>query len=138
MLERIDHVGYAVDDLEQAVRHHERLYGGRVTHRETIDSDGVTEALVAVGGSYIQLLTPTRADSPVARFLDRHGPGLHHVGYGVADVAAALERLKAAGVRPLDESPRPGSRGTTVAFVHPRDALGVLVELVEDPSGPRR
>ncbi|MBW3602835.1 MAG: methylmalonyl-CoA epimerase [Actinobacteria bacterium] len=138
MLERIDHVGYAVADLEEAVRHHERLYGGRVVHREAIDSDGVAEALVAVGGSYIQLLAPTRPDSPVARFLDRHGPGVHHVGYGVADVAGALERLRAAGVRPLDERPRPGSRGRMVAFVHPRDALGVLVELVEDRPGPPR
>ncbi|CAN5167123.1 methylmalonyl-CoA epimerase [soil metagenome] len=133
LLQRIDHVGYAVADLEEAVRHHERLYGGRVVHRETIDTDGVAEALVAVGGSYIQLLAPTRPDSPVARFLERRGPGIHHVGYGVADVAATLERLKAQGVRLVDERPRPGSRGTTVAFVHPRDALGVLVELVEDP-----
>lgn len=138
-LQRIDHVGYAVEDLGEAVRYHERLYGAEVTHRERMERDGVDEALLAVGESYIQLLAPTRADSPVSRFLERHGPGVHHVGYGVADVAATLADLKTMGVRVVDDHPRPGSRGCTVAFLHPKGAMGVLVELVEDPtlaSGP--
>lgn len=137
-LQRIDHVGYAVTDLDAAVRYHERLYGAEVTHRERLERDGVDEALLAVGESYLQLLAPTRPDSPVGRFLARHGPGVHHVGYGVADVAATLADLQELGVRVVDDHPRPGSRGCTVAFLHPAGALGVLVELVEDPSlGPR-
>ena len=133
-LQRIDHVGYAVEDLDEAVAYHERLYGATVTHREQLDGDGVFEALLAVGQSYIQLLAPTRDDSPVARFLARNGPGVHHVGYGVADVTATLDDLKSLGVRVVDDHPRPGSRGCTVAFLHPKGALGVLVELVEDPA----
>ena len=137
LLQRIDHVGYAVADLEEAVRYHQRLYGAQVAHRETIERDGVREALLAVGGGFIQLLEPTRPDSPVARFLERHGPGVHHVGYGVADVAATLVDLKELGVRVVDDHPRRGSRGCTVAFLHPNGAMGVLVELVEDPRpGP--
>ncbi len=137
LLQRIDHVGYAVADLEEAVRYHQRLYGAEVAHRETMERDGVREALLAVGGGFIQLLEPTRPDSPVARFLERHGPGVHHVGYGVADVAATLVDLKELGVRVVDDHPRRGSRGCTVAFLHPKGAMGVLVELVEDPRpGP--
>jgi methylmalonyl-CoA/ethylmalonyl-CoA epimerase len=133
-LQRIDHVGYAVEDLEAAIRFHERLYGAEVAHRETIETDGVAEALLAVGPSYIQLLTPTRADSPVARFLERNGEGVHHIGYGVADVEATFNDLKELGVRLVEDHPRPGSRGCTVAFLHPRHSMGVLVELVEDPA----
>ncbi len=133
-LQRIDHVGYAVTDLEEAVRHHQRLFGATVSHREELQRDGVREALLAVGDSYLQLLEPTRDDSPVARFLARNGPGVHHVGYGVADVAASLDDLRSLGVRLVDEVPRHGSRGCMVAFLHPKNAMGVLVELVEDPS----
>jgi methylmalonyl-CoA/ethylmalonyl-CoA epimerase len=133
-LQRIDHVGYAVEDLEEAISYHERLYGAEVAHRETLERDGVDEALLAVGQSFIQLLAPTRADSPVGRFLERNGPGVHHVGYGVEDVAATLEDLKELGIRVVDDHPRPGSRGCTVAFLHPKAAFGVLVELVEDPT----
>jgi len=137
-LQRIDHVGYAVADLGEAIAYHERLYGAQVTHRERLERDGVDEALLAVGQSFIQLLAPTRDDSPVGRFLARNGPGVHHVGYGVADVAATLADLQDLGVRVVDDHPRPGSRGCTVAFLHPKSAMGVLVELVEDPlmSGP--
>lgn len=133
-LRRIDHVGYAVGDLAAAIAYHERLYGAQVTHRETLERDGVDEALLAVGDSFIQLLAPTRPDSPVGRFLERNGEGVHHVGYGVADVAATLDHLKALGVRLVDDHPRPGSRGCTVAFLHPKGAMGVLVELVQDPT----
>ncbi len=136
-LQRIDHVGYAVEDLDEAVAYHQRLYDLDVVHRETVERDGVREALLAVGDSFIQLLEPLHEDSPVGRFLRRNGgPGVHHVGYGVADVAATLRELKAAGARVVDDHPRPGSRGCTVAFLHPRGALGVLVELVEDPALP--
>lgn len=133
-LQRIDHVGYAVENLEEAVAYHERLYGALVAHRERIDSDGVDEALLKIGESYIQLLAPTSPDSPVARFLERNGPGVHHIGYGVADIQATFDDLKDLGVRIVEDHPRPGSRGCTVAFVHPKAAMGVLVELVEDPT----
>ncbi|MGH9029489.1 MAG: VOC family protein, partial [Acidimicrobiales bacterium] len=92
----------------------------------------VEEALIAVADSYIQLVSPARAGSPVAKFLEQRGEGLHHVGYRVSDCAAALEAVKAAGARPIDEAPRPGSRGTTVAFVHPKGSFGTLIELVEE------
>jgi methylmalonyl-CoA epimerase len=101
-----------------------------------VERDGVEEALLAVAESYVQLLTPTRDDSPVARFLATRGEGVHHVGYRVADCAAALEAVKAAGGRVIDEAPRPGSRGTTVAFVHPKGAFGTLIELVQEGAGP--
>ena len=132
-LQRIDHVGYAVEDLEAAMRYHERLYGAEVAHRESLERDGVHEALLAIGDGFIQLLAPSRPDSPVAKFLERNGEGVHHIGYGVADVTATLEDLKDLGVRVVDDHPRPGSRGCTVAFLHPKGAMGVLVELVEDP-----
>jgi methylmalonyl-CoA/ethylmalonyl-CoA epimerase len=135
ILQRIDHVGYAVEDLEEAVRYHERLYGAEVAHRERMESDGVNEALLAIGDSYIQLLEATRDDSPVAKFLERNGgPGVHHIGYGVADIEATFNELKGMGVRLVEDHPRPGSRGCTVAFLHPKHAMGVLVELVEDPT----
>ena len=135
LLQRIDHVGYAVEDLEEAIRYHERLYGAEVAHRETMERDGVREALIAVGDSFLQLLEPLRDDSPVAKFLQRNGgPGVHHVGYGVANVEATLTDLKGQGVHVVDEVPRHGSRGCMVAFLHPKGALGVLVELVEDPA----
>ena len=137
-LQRIDHVGYAVESLEEAIAYHEQMYGTEVVHTETMEADGVREALLAVGDSFIQLLEPTRPDSPVARFMKRNGgPGIHHVGYGVEDVDAVLEDLKSKGARVVDDHPRPGSRGCTVAFLHPKGAMGVLVELVEEsPESP--
>lgn len=132
MMTEIDHVAIAVRDLDTAVAWYESVLGARVAHRERIDHDGVEEALLEVAESFIQLLSPTTASSPVARFLQRRGQGIHHVGYRVADCAAALERLRAAGVQLIDEKPRPGSRGTTVAFVHPRGAFGALIELVQE------
>jgi methylmalonyl-CoA epimerase len=97
-----------------------------------VDSDGVEEALLEVSGSYVQLLTPTREDSPVAKFLERNGEGLHHVGYRVDDCAAALKEATDGGARAIDSAPRPGSRGTTVAFLHPKGSLGTLIELVQE------
>jgi len=132
LLTEIDHVAIAVRDLDAAVAYYLGTFGAAVVHRERIDSDGVEEALIQVADSYIQLLTPTRDESPVAKYLAQRGEGLHHVGYRVADCAAALESVKAHGGRVIDEVPRPGSRGTTVAFVHPKAAFGTLIELVEE------
>ena len=132
LLTEIDHVAVAVTDLDAAVDYHRRAFGATVAHRETMDGDGVEEALLAVADSYIQLISPTRPDSPVARFIERRGEGLHHVGYRVADCAMALEAMVAAGATPIDRAPRPGSRGTTIAFVHPKGSFGTLIELVEE------
>ena len=132
MFTEIDHVAIAVNDLEAAVKYYEDVFGATVDHREVVESDGVEEALLKVADSYVQLLTPTRPDSPVAKFLERRGEGLHHVGYRVDDCAAALEAVKAQGGRVIDEQPRPGSRGTTVAFIHPKTAFGTLIELVQE------
>ena len=134
MLTEIDHVAIAVRDLEAAVEYYRATFGVEPVHRERIESDGVEEALIKVADSYIQLLTPTRPDSPVAKFLDSRGEGMHHVGYRVASCAEALDRVKREGHRVIDQAPRPGSRGTTVAFVHPKGAFGVLTELVELPE----
>jgi methylmalonyl-CoA/ethylmalonyl-CoA epimerase len=130
-LTELDHVAIAVRDLDAAVRWYEEAFGARVAHREVVDHDGVEEALLAVADSYVQLLTPTRPDSPVARFLDSRGEGLHHVGYRVGDCAEALAAAVAAGARAIDDKPRPGSRGTTVAFLHPKTGFGTLIELVQ-------
>lgn len=132
LLTDVDHVAIAVRDLDEAVRWYAHVFGAELAHRERIDSDGVEEALLKVGASYVQLVMPFREDSPVARFLAQRGEGLHHVGYRVADCDAALAAVKRAGGRVIDEEPRPGSRGTTVAFVHPKGAFGTLVELVEE------
>jgi len=135
MLTQIDHVGIAVSDLGEAVERYRRMFGIEPVHRERMDDQGVEEVLVAVGESFVQLLGALGPDTPVGRFLDKRGPGVHHVGYRVANVADALEHLRAEGVGLIDEAPRPGSRGTTIAFVHPKDTGGVLVELVEAPEG---
>jgi len=132
LLTELDHVGIAVDDLDAAVAYYADTFGAEVTHRERIDSDGVEEALIKVADSYIQLLTPTRDDSPVAAFLHKRGQGIHHVGYRVADCAVALQSVKDHGGQVIDQEPRPGSRGTTVAFVHPKGAFGTLIELVQE------
>jgi methylmalonyl-CoA epimerase len=132
LLTEIDHVAVAVFDLDAAIRYYADTFGATVDHRELVDADGVEEALLKVADSYIQLLTPTRPDSPVSAFLEKRGEGLHHVGYRVADCAQALESVKEHGGRVIDQVPRPGSRGTTVAFVHPKGALGTLIELVQE------
>ncbi|MGB1608924.1 MAG: methylmalonyl-CoA epimerase [Ilumatobacteraceae bacterium] len=132
ILTEIDHVAIAVNDLEAAIAYYEQAFGATVTHREVVESDGVEEALLAVAESYVQLLTPTRPDSPVAKAIEKRGEGLHHIGYRVDDCAAALESMLAAGARVIDEAPRPGSRGTTVAFIHPKGSFGTLIELVQE------
>ncbi len=132
LLTEIDHVAIAVKDLDAAIAWYEEVFGATVEHREVVESDGVAEALLKVADSYIQLLTPVSEASPVAKYLATKGEGLHHIGYRVADCAVALEAVKAAGGRVIDEKPRPGSRGTTVAFVHPKTSFGTLIELVQD------
>jgi len=132
-LTAIDHVGIAVADLEEAVELYRRTFGIEPTHRERIDDQGVEEVLFAVGESYVQLIGALGPDTPVGRFLDTRGPGVHHVAYRVDDVAEALDDLRSNGVRLVDETPRAGSRGTRIAFVHPKGVGGVLVELVEEP-----
>jgi methylmalonyl-CoA epimerase len=132
LLTEIDHVAIAVNDLEAAVAYYRDTYGCEVEHREVVEKDGVEEVLLRVADSYIQLLTPSRPDSTVAKYLDTKGEGIHHVGYRVDDCAAALAAVKANGYRVIDEQPRPGSRGTTVAFIHPKTAFGTLIELVQE------
>lgn len=132
LLTEIDHVAIAVRDLEAAIDYYHRAFGAEVHHRERVESDGVEEALVKVGESYVQLTASTRADSPIAKFIDRRGEGLHHIGYRVVDCAEALASMVAAGATAIDKSPRPGSRGTTVAFVHPKGSFGTLIELVQE------
>ena len=132
MLTEIDHVAIAVRDLDAAIDWYRNALGAEVTHRETVERDGIEEALIAVAESYVQLISPTRDDSPVAKFLDKRGEGLHHVGYRVPDCAAALEAMVKAGATPIDETPRPGSRNTTIAFIHPKGSFGTLIELVQE------
>lgn len=132
LLTEVDHIAIAVRDLEAAAAWYKDVFGAEVTHREVVESDGVEEALIRVAESYIQLLTPTNPDSPVGKFLESRGEGLHHVAYRVDDCAKALEAVKSAGFRVVDETPRPGSRNTTVAFLHPKSGFGTLIELVQE------
>ena len=132
LLTEIDHVAIAVRDLEAAIDYYQRAFGAEVHHREIVESDGVEEALVKVADSYIQLTAATRPDSPIAKAIEKRGEGLHHIAYRVDDIATALQSMIDAGARPIDEQPRPGSRGTLVAFLHPKGSFGTLVELVQE------
>jgi methylmalonyl-CoA/ethylmalonyl-CoA epimerase len=129
----LDHVAIAVDDLDVSVRAYRSRYGIEPLYREVVTSQGVEEAMLAVGGSFIQLLRPLGPDTPVGRFLENHGEGLHHVAYAVADIGAALAHLEEEGAHLIDHEPRAGGRGTRIAFVHPKDLAGTLIELVELP-----
>ncbi|MGH2640776.1 MAG: methylmalonyl-CoA epimerase [Actinomycetota bacterium] len=131
MILDIDHVGIAVDDLEGSIERYRRTLGVEPSHRERVEDQGVEEVLFPAGTSFIQLLGSLGADTPVGRFLATRGPGVHHVAYRVDDLAASLVRLRDEGVRLVDEVPRRGSRDTLIAFVHPKDMGGVLVELVQ-------
>ena len=132
LLTEIDHIAIAVRDLEAAIAYYRDAFGAEVHHREVVEREGVEEALLKVADSYIQLTTATREDSPVGKFLATRGEGLHHVGYRVDDCAAAIQAVRDAGGRVIDEVPKPGSRGTTVAFVHPKGSFGTLIELVQE------
>ena len=126
------HIGIAVDDLEAAIETYARLFGAELEHRAQLEDQGVDAASLHAGTGRIELLAPLRPDTPVGRFLAGRGPGLHHVAFQVADVAAELERLRQAGTRLIDESPRSGLFGLQVAFVHPEATGGVLAEFVSD------
>ena len=130
----LDHVGIAVRDLDDAVAAFSAQYGASPMFRERVESQGVEEAMFAVGGSFVQLLGALGEDTPVGRFLARKGEGLHHIAFAVADLEAALAHLNELQVRLVDEAPRAGSRGTRIAFVHPEGFGGTLVELVELPA----
>lgn len=131
MLDLIDHIGVAVEDLDGALSLYRDTFGMALVHRETVSEQGVDAALLDVGDGHVELLSPLGPDTPVGKFLARQGAGLHHVAYRVTDVELALRSLSAAGMRLIDEQPRAGIRGSRVAFIHPTSTGGVLTEIVE-------
>ena len=137
MITRIDHVGLAVHDLDAAILFYERTFGMHLVHEEVNEEQGVREAMLAVGdsGSCIQLLAPLSEDSPIGRFLARNGEGIQQVAYGVDDIDAISQHLRDAGLRLLYDTPKRGTANSRVNFVHPKDAGGVLIELVEPAAG---
>ncbi len=131
MFGRIDHIGVAVEDIDEAVALYRDRFGMREQHRETVEALGVEAVLLEVGEGHVELIEPLSADTGVAKFIERNGEGIHHVAYQTDDIDAALEKVKAAGLRLIDEQPRIGIRGSRVAFIHPKATGGVLTELVE-------
>jgi methylmalonyl-CoA epimerase len=131
MLSRIDHVGIAVRDLDQAIQVYERRLGLRASGRERLQSEGIEIAMIPIGDSRIELITPLTPESTVAKFLNERGEAVHHVAYATDDVADSLRRAATGGAQVLDEVARPGAHGTRVGFVHPKSACGVLTEFVE-------
>lgn len=127
----LDHVAIAVNDLDRAIEMYAGRYNVEPLYREVVESQGVEEAMIPVGGSFIQLLRPLSPDSPVGKFLAKGGEGLHHIAYAVTNIEDALSHLKAQGALLVDEFPRRGGRGARIAFVHPSDLGGTLIELVE-------
>jgi methylmalonyl-CoA epimerase len=135
MFAHIDHVGVAVEDLDQAIALHEQAYGLEMVHREVVEEQGVEAVLLDVGTSHVELLRPLQPDTAVGRFLATRGPGLHHVAYRVDDIESALDALRDRGLQLIDETPRVGIRDSRVAFVHPRSTGGVLTEIVQPAEG---
>lgn len=131
MLGRIDHIGVATDDLDGAIALYEDTLGMPISHRETVESQGVEAVLLDVGDGHVELLRPLGPETPVGRYLERKGPGLHHVAYAVDDIEGVLGSLKEAGIELIDAEPRVGIRDSLVAFVHPKSTGGVLTEIVE-------
>jgi methylmalonyl-CoA/ethylmalonyl-CoA epimerase len=131
MLDRIDHIGVAVDDLDAAIGLYQGTLGMPLIHRETVTEQGVEAVLLDIGDGHVELLSPLGEETPVGRFLTRKGPGLHHVAYAVADIEAALAALRERGVELIDSEPRIGIRRSRVAFVHPRSTGSVLTEIVQ-------
>ena len=131
MFGEIDHIGVAVEDLEAMLEVYNEKFEMRVQYREVVEAQGVEAVLLEVGGGHIELLKPLGPDTPVGKFIEKRGVGMHHVAYRVSDVQAELDRLAAQGVELIDETPRIGIQGSTVAFVHPQAAGGVLTELVK-------
>jgi methylmalonyl-CoA/ethylmalonyl-CoA epimerase len=127
----LDHVAIAVSDLEAAIAGYSSRYGVEPLYREVVPDQGVEEAMIPVGGSFVQLLMPLGPETPVGRFLSKNGEGLHHIAFAVASIEAALEHLEAEGAQLVDRIARGGGRGSRIAFVHPADLSGTLIELVE-------
>ncbi len=127
----LDHVAIAVEDLDSAIEDYRSRYGVEPLYRERVEDQGVEEAMIPVGGSFVQLLEPLGPETPVGRFLSKNGEGLHHIAYAVSSIESALDHLKNEGARLIDAEPRVGGRGARIAFVHPRDLNGTLIELVE-------
>ena len=135
MLGRIDHIGVATDDLDGALALYEEKLGMPLAHRETVESQGVEAVLLDVGEGHVELLRPLGPETPVGKYLEKRGPGLHHVAYAVGDIDDVLAKLKDAGIELIDEEARVGIRNTRVAFLHPRSTGGVLTEIVETGEG---
>jgi methylmalonyl-CoA/ethylmalonyl-CoA epimerase len=135
VLGRIDHIGVVTDDLDAAVALYEGTLGMPVAHRETVESQGVEAVLLDIGEGHVELLRPLGPDTPIGKYLDNKGPGLHHVAYAVDDIEGVLGKLKEAGIEMIDSEPRVGIRQSRVAFVHPRSTGGVLTEIVEPAEG---
>ena len=135
MFGRIDHIGVAVEDLDEAIQLYGERLGMPLEHRETVEEQGVEAVLLGVGEGHVELLRPLGPDTAVGKFLERNGPGLHHVAYGTDDIESTLEAVRGAGLQLIDERPRTGVRGSRVAFLHPKSTGGVLTELVEAPEG---
>lgn len=131
----LDHVAIAVEDLDLAIEGYRDRYDVEPLYRERVEEQGVEEAMIPVGGSFVQLLEPLSPETPVGRFLAKKGEGLHHIAYTVSSIEAALTHLKGRGARLIDEEPRVGGRGARIAFVHPGDLAGTLIELVELADG---
>src|SRR5213592_4118377 len=131
MFDRIDHVGVAVEDLDEAISLYEGTFEMPLAHRETVESQGVEAALLDVGDGHVELLRPLGPDTPVGKYLSKRGPGLHHVAYAVDDIDDVLGKLKESGVELIDSEARVGIRNSRVAFLHPRSTGGVLTEIVE-------
>ncbi|MEN8041898.1 MAG: methylmalonyl-CoA epimerase [Actinomycetota bacterium] len=131
----IHHVAIAVENLDDAIARYETLFNVTPISRETVADQGVSEAMIAIGGSHIQLLEPLSPESPVGRFLSQNGEGMHHIAFAVHDIEAALDHLRSSGARLIDETPRVGGSGHRIAFVHPKELAGTLIELVEVHDG---
>jgi methylmalonyl-CoA/ethylmalonyl-CoA epimerase len=137
VLGRIDHIGVATDDLEGALALYEQTLGMPLAHRETVESQGVEAALLDVGDGHVELLQPLGPDTPIGKYLEKRGPGLHHVAYAVGDIEEVMDNLKDAGLELIDDEPRIGIRDSRVAFVHPRATGGVLTEIVQPAESDR-
>ena len=135
MFGQIDHIGVAVEDLDAAIKLYEESFGMKLAHRETVEEQGVEAVLLDVGDGHVELLAPLGPDTPVGKYLERKGPGLHHVAYAVNDIDSTLEQLAASGVELIDSVARVGIRGSRVAFLHPRSTGAVLTEIVEPAEG---
>lgn len=131
MFEQIDHVGIAVRDMEAGIQRYRELLGVEPTVRKVMEKDGIEAAMLDLGSTHVELVSPSREGSAIAGFLEKRGEGMHHVAYRVSDIRRALQELRDGGAQLLDQEPRVGVMGHLVAFVHPRSAMGVLTELVE-------